>query len=841
MANRFWVGGTGTWDATTTTNWSDTSGGAGGASAPTSADDVYFDAGSDAGSPFTVTVAAGGINCNNFDSTGVDQAMVLAGSAASSMILNIHGDTCIFAASNFSITTSVVGGQLFLIFFLNNSSDLTLTTNGVNHPGVYSIDCGAVRKIILGSALNCRTLEFRKGIFDTANYNVTCRFIQKLFSASASQFLMGSSTVTCEFYWYFDGVHTINAGTSSLVITETNPISNGNFGPSNTYYDVSFTNTAVGNLIFNNTYTFNNLTFPVRSSNGIRQISFGGDITINGTLDIQSANTSAVRRTFIASTLVGTPRTITAATVATLADVDFRDIEGAGLGTWSGTRLGNCLGNTGITFDAGKDVYRVGNGNWSATQWSLTSGGSVDVNNFPLAQDTAIFDTGTTTGTHTIDAAWNIGNLDMSALNVAVTLATGGQQPNIHGDVTLDADVTLTGTGQLQFTGASNQTVTSAGKTFTQPFNINKPTTTSLILGDALTSNLGFTLTQGTLNLNDFDLTSLIFTSNNTNTRSIAFGTSKINVTGNATTIINFSNPTNFTYTGSPNFELTYSGGDGARNVRFGNDLTPESDLEANAINITVLNGSDIFAIFLGSTFTKLRNLIFADDFSGTFGDTINPNFRAIGFIYGNLRLSSAMSLNMSPTTPFRLSGSLGTQQITTNGQTLDFPVIKIAGSTLELQDNLTMGSTSTLTHEAGTIDLNDNTLTTGVYSATGSLDRSIDFGTGTLAVGGNFTASGSNYTTAGTGSVSMTSASGKTFAGGNFTYPTLNQGGAGTLTITGANTFNNITNTNATASTITFPASTVTRVLNMKLKGNISNLVSMRSSIDGTTYTIQT
>jgi hypothetical protein len=86
-----------------------------------------------------------------------------------------------------------------------------------------------------------------------------------------------------------------------------------------------------------------------------------------------------------------------------------------------------------------------------------------------------------------------------------------------------------------------------------------------------------------------------------------------------------------------------------------------------------------------------------------------------------------------------------------------------------------------------------------------------------------------------------MTSASAKTFAGGGFTYPTLNQGGAGTLTITGANTFNNITNTNATASTITFPASTVTRVLNMKLKGNISNLVSMRSSIDGTTYTIQT
>ena len=36
MANRYWVGGTGNWDATTT-NWSASSGGAGGASSPVDA------------------------------------------------------------------------------------------------------------------------------------------------------------------------------------------------------------------------------------------------------------------------------------------------------------------------------------------------------------------------------------------------------------------------------------------------------------------------------------------------------------------------------------------------------------------------------------------------------------------------------------------------------------------------------------------------------------------------------------------------------------------------------------------------------------------------------------
>jgi hypothetical protein len=42
MADRYWVGGTANWDATAGTKWSATNGGAGGASVPTAADDVYF-------------------------------------------------------------------------------------------------------------------------------------------------------------------------------------------------------------------------------------------------------------------------------------------------------------------------------------------------------------------------------------------------------------------------------------------------------------------------------------------------------------------------------------------------------------------------------------------------------------------------------------------------------------------------------------------------------------------------------------------------------------------------------------------------------------------------------
>lgn len=55
MANYYWVGGSGTWDTVTTTNWSSASGGAGGAGIPGSNDFAIIDANSGTG---TITTAA---------------------------------------------------------------------------------------------------------------------------------------------------------------------------------------------------------------------------------------------------------------------------------------------------------------------------------------------------------------------------------------------------------------------------------------------------------------------------------------------------------------------------------------------------------------------------------------------------------------------------------------------------------------------------------------------------------------------------------------------------------------------------------------------------------------
>lgn len=69
MADRYWVGGNGTWNGTNTTNWSTTSGGSGGASVPTALDAVYFD--NNSGTTSTTALVASGYNpvCLSLDQT----------------------------------------------------------------------------------------------------------------------------------------------------------------------------------------------------------------------------------------------------------------------------------------------------------------------------------------------------------------------------------------------------------------------------------------------------------------------------------------------------------------------------------------------------------------------------------------------------------------------------------------------------------------------------------------------------------------------------------------------------------------------------------------------------
>ena len=116
MAARFWVGETGTWDATDTTHWSATTGGAGGASVPTTADTITFNASSGGG---TCTVAATGAG-TSMTCTGY------TGTFSGTQLINLNAASgAIFTAGG-----SIEAGSNITIVLTNNAASGSRTFNG---------------------------------------------------------------------------------------------------------------------------------------------------------------------------------------------------------------------------------------------------------------------------------------------------------------------------------------------------------------------------------------------------------------------------------------------------------------------------------------------------------------------------------------------------------------------------------------------------------------------------------------------------------------------------------------------------------------------------------------
>ena len=820
MADRYWVGGTGTWDNASTTNWSATSGGGGGASAPTSADNVFFNTLSNV-TAYTVTVGTGA-TCADMTMAGPatgnvtwagNTALTIAGSAtiAATGVTRTYTGTITFSATTAGKTITIGVGL-----------GSNVTFNGVG--GGWT----------LGSALSLpnATINCTNGSFDTSavgNYAVSCN---NFTASSASAFVLNfnASTITAggnAFNMTGSGL-TFNAGTSQINFTS---VLNITFSGSRTYHNVSFLGTpgtAFTNIGITGSNVFNNLSFQPPASSAIQLfVNLSANQTINGTLT--GSGGSVVRRIFYNSNTLGTARTITLASATTLSNVDFRDITAATNAITATTGGGNCGGNTNITFPAAKTVYwnLAGSQNWSATGWAASSGGSPALSNFPLAQDTAVFDNAGAAGTVTISNDWSVGTVDMSTRTSAVTIAiSSGNSFLVYGDWLNGSGTTLSATGLVVFTGRGNtQLLSGNGRDFTQSMLLQNiggtlRLTSAVSLGSART----FTLTNGTLDLQSFTLTTGLFSSFNANVRTIAFGTGNITVNGTGT-IWTTNTATNLTTTGTQVVNVSNA-------TATASSVLTGFMTEANSISFNFTTGT--YALTLGSTSKRSMN------FTGFAGTVSN----ATQAIYGDLNLGSTATFTAGGNTWTFASTSATPRTITSNSKTMDFPVtFDGVGGTWVLQDALTMGSTQILRHTNGTINLNGMTLTCGAEYRTNTGTKNLTFNGGTLvcpAAGSSAfnNPSAAGFTTTagtGTGTISMTSASGKSFSGGGATYNcTINQGGAGALTIVGANTFNNITNTVQPASVL-FLAGVTNTFNNFNLNGTAGNLITIASTTAST------
>jgi hypothetical protein len=782
-----------------------------GASVPTAADTVLFDANSSGTTAYTVTMT-GALACLDF--TG--SALTPTFATGTSPTLAISGSLTVAASSVWTSTGAIT--------FNATTTGKTITTNGVTITGVITFN-GVGGAWTLGSALTSGPITLTNGTFDTSsggNYSYTGGGLQCA-SATTTVLNLNASTVTItgNSPSIFTGTgFTLNAGTSQI-----NFSSAAGFGLTSsgrTFYNVAGTGSVSGSgtvCAITGANTFNNLAFAAPSSGNIVNITFAGNQTINGTLT--GSGTNAASRIFYSSDVLGTTRSLTLAAGATLSNCDFRDITAVTNAITASTSGGDCGGNTNITFSSAKTVYwnLAGAQNWSATGWAASSGTAPAVANFPLAQDTAVFDnTGSVTGTITINRLWNIGNVDMSLRTSAMTLASN-LSPFIYGSWINGTGTTLSGTGTFTFAGRGNtQQVTPNGISFTQSFDIQNIGGTVQLLG-ALTTSAATTLTNGTLDLQSYKLTTITFNSSGTNTRTIAFGTGDITITSAATGTIWFTVATGLTVSGAPVVNTT---GGGATTKT----INPGALSEANSISFNLQNSAGTVSFSTGGTVVKSL--------------TLNGAFTLSNIaitIYGDLTYTASTTLTAGANA--WTFGATSSKTITSSA-TLDFPLTfnGVAG-TWVLGANLTMGSTRTLTHTNGTIDLNGKTLTVGTAYTTATGTKNLTFNAGTLVCPTAATTAFNNavptgYTTtagAGTGFISMTAATAKTFVGGGSTFNcTLSQDGAGALTITGSNTFNDIRNMVQPVSVLFTAGTTTTFISSFSLSGTAGNLVTIGS-----------
>ena len=853
----YWVGGNGTWDSSTTTNWALSSGGSGSVAAPKAGTSIVFDSASDSGTGFTATVSTGAV-CKNLTASGLDQTMTLSGSAAMSVYGNFSVPSINFTQSytgtiSFRSTSSqtiTTNGKSFTAFTFNGVGGTWTLQDAATITGVATLTNGT---LALGSyAFTCDTFDSNNANARTINFGtgkivVTDEATATVWNTSTVTNLTISGTPLIELTGGGATTKTVTLG----ALSEANSIS---VTLNTTAGTVALSGSARDLIIGNNIFTL---------SNAARTIY--GSLTINGTNPTLAAGTGTL--TFGATS--GT-KTITTNGVT----LDFPiTINGAG-GTFQlgddltvGTSTSRAFVLTnGILELNGKNFnlygsFALSQGLFSPNRQLLNTPGGTNaiVLSIVASSSTQVWNSNdlrsyytdgkvnvkitgaglyypgrTADGITYVDTLvnWQISStsgavfmgdatngisvrnftIDNNAVNVTFygavfkgNYTVAGTNPTITYSGTTWTWAATSGIQTINLNGhASNTintaiTVNGAGGTLQLQHSLNVGTSTSRTV----------TLQSGTLDLNGYTLTIFgVFSNSTTSVRTLAFGsTGKIVLTttsGSSLTICNTATETNLTVTGTnPLIQVTGSGV-GPLNITG----------TSNLINLQLSpSAAATFAVTL-----NVKDLII----DNSANITLNNSVRSI---YGNLTISGTNPTIVAGTSITTFAATSGTQTITTNGKTLDFPItFNGVGGTWALVDDLTIGTTTSraVTLTNGTFDLNNKKITIyGTFVSSGTAARRIQNTDGNQSISTNIIdldldtaatvwsfATATGFTTDGNVLVAVTGGGGattKTVSHGNLAGATESNvvnlivagGIAGTVTINGS--WKNLTFANST------------------------------------------
>jgi hypothetical protein len=788
MANRYWVAAAGG-DWFTAANWSATSGGAGGASTPVAGDSVFFDLNRTG----TITSTGGGVNqtfCFDFNvSNGnytfnflsASTQLFLNGSlnitatsgswpGTSTITFNGNGANILNVPYTVAGAVSYSGSGSSLTLSRNFTTSSTFVTTSANTLNLNGFNLSATTFIPTGSA--SRTINFGSGFFYLTN--TTSGSVLSIPAAAQHTFsgtggFSAAMTVARTF-----AVLTASPGDATLTSRPNLFITSGGstatFTEASGFDKIDFTGSTcsaanstgasgirVNTLVLatGGTYTSFIPVFTTTQTwtpqfskqlGGMGVNATAGDVTltlggaqtfaatapfylVSGTLDLNgyditvgtfNSSSSNTRSVVFGSNYITLATTTAAQTNLSMANAASFTPSGAG------------------GFKAAADLGRV-------FTFGTTSNSGTSTNSPNLT-----FTSGATTPTLTTGSTFNTVDFSLTAFNLGSTSLSFNSLILSSGGTFLNLTVTMFGTGSIT---SNSNTVNSV--------TINHSGTTTLI-GSALNTGAtnSVTLTSGTLDLNGNNVTTGTFSSSNSNTRSIVFGSNFIFTTTATAAAVNVSMAagTNFSCSGTGGFSAAASA---TRTFTIGTSAAPTV-----APNLTITgSGSSIQTLTTGGFFGSLN-------FNST---TFAVPATAIS-VFGDLTLSAAGTYSSMTVT------KNGGGYIYGNSKALAALTINHPGATTYIGSAVTVVAGGTTTLTLGTFDLNGFNFTTGIFSSSSATNvRTLVFGTATITLttttaaatvlnmnnAANFTASFS-----GAGGFYAAMSTTRTFSFGNSTAP---------------------------------------------------------------------
>ncbi len=695
-----------------------------------------------------------------------------------------------------STTTSATAGANTLSWSATAGTKTIITNGRTANFGI--VLSGVGQTLQLGDAFVQGTTQrftYTNGTFDLNNYSTSIGILIILTGTHA--FLNGTLTAA-----------TITHTSGDLSIgTGYNLTCNGTY---------TFT---AGSITINDGVTLSTSTFSSSNSN-IRSIAFGtGAINLTGSGTVWNSATvtnfsytgiSNVRLTY--SGISAT--TITPGGMSAIQALNFYITAGTYILTITSAGVINNLDFTGFNGTYGQSTVTnilYGNVVFSSTMTSTTLGGTLTMS--ATSGTKTITTNGHTVGAIiTIDGTGGTFQLTDNFTNVSSTAFV------IKNGI-IDFNNKSVSLGVLTFAMVSASYINYGGTLSAASISHDSGVVT-IGTGALLVATGAYTFTSGSITINDgVALTVGSFVSTFANVRTIAFGTGSINLTGTGT-VWNTSSLTNFSYTGTSNVRLTYSGAT-ATTITTGTATTA-----AQRQNFFITAGN--YNMTLAST--AYVNDIDFTGFSGTFSTS------TVGMqLFGNITLSNTMTLP-SVTSNVAINTNC---TIVSSGVVWQQPVaIVAAGSNVVLGDAFTSTYSTGLIFRNGAFNSNGYSVTVPAFKtdiAAGARTLTMGSSNWTITGSGNvWDVSGTQLTLdAGTSNISFTSASEKTFAVSGNQWYNIKQAGAGNLVIgtSGSiNTFNDIINTYSAATRVKFATGSDNTVNNFTLSGTAGNKVTLTS-----------